>query len=128
MAKDKNIGQQSNENWDDQNDQRSSSSTPSQPNPERFQDANLGQGSGSVNEENNRSTDSSRSDESRSDDKSATEHTKHGSAFNERQESTEGYGSSQRDEPRQNVGPMDADLEELPSKKRSGNQTGPGLG
>ena len=51
-----------------------------------------------------------------------------GSAFNERHESTVGAGSSQRDEPRQNVGPLDADLSDLPSEKRSGNQTGPGLG
>jgi len=41
---------------------------------------------------------------------------------------TEGYGSSQRSDSG-NVGPLDADLNELPSKRRSGNnQTGPGLG
>ena len=42
---------------------------------------------------------------------------------------SEGYGSSQRrDDP--NVGPLDADLNELPSKRRTSenNQTGSGLG
>lgn len=41
----------------------------------------------------------------------------------------EGYGSSQRSEDT-NVGPLDADLNELPSKRRTSenNQTGPGLG
>jgi hypothetical protein len=40
-----------------------------------------------------------------------------------------GYGSSQRNEDT-NVGPLDADLNELPSKRRTSenNQTGPGLG
>lgn len=43
--------------------------------------------------------------------------------------STKGYGSSQRAED-ENVGPLDADLNELPSKRRASkdNQTGPGLG
>lgn len=41
----------------------------------------------------------------------------------------EGYGSSQRNEDK-NVAPLDADLNELPSKRRKAenNQTGPGLG
>jgi hypothetical protein len=42
---------------------------------------------------------------------------------------SQGYGSSQRnDDP--NVGPLDADLNELPSKRRTSgnNQTGSGLG
>jgi hypothetical protein len=40
-----------------------------------------------------------------------------------------GYGSSQRSE-EGNVGPLDADLNELPSKRRTSgnNQTGSGLG
>ena len=116
MAEDKNLGQQSNPNWDDQNDQPKRSTQ--QPNPEHFEDANLGQGSGSLAEQNQRSEDTDRSDK----------HKQGGSAFNERHESTVGAGSSQRDEPRQNVGPLDADLSDLPSEKRSGNQTGPGLG
>ena len=43
--------------------------------------------------------------------------------------STSGYGSSQRSDD-ENVGPLDADLNELPSKRRnSGNNlTGSGLG
>ena len=42
---------------------------------------------------------------------------------------TEGYGSSQRRD-QENVGPLDADLNELPSKRRSSgdNTTGSGLG
>ena len=97
MATDKNKsvgGQESNQNWDDQNDQPASGSR--EPNPERFEDKNLGQGGGS--------------------------------AFNERHQSTSGAGSGQRNE-RDNVGPLDADLNDLPSEKRSGsNQTGSGLG
>ena len=43
--------------------------------------------------------------------------------------STEGYGSSQRNDDL-NIGPMDAEMDELPSKSRTSgnNQTGPGLG
>lgn len=43
--------------------------------------------------------------------------------------STLGAGSSQRSR-EDNVGPLDADLSQLPSEKRMdrGNQTGPGLG
>ena len=42
---------------------------------------------------------------------------------------SDGYGSSQRSED-SNVGPLDADLNELPSKHRTtgNNQTGSGLG
>ena len=80
-------GQQSNQNWDDENDK--SSERTHEPTPERF--------SG-------------------------------GSAFNERHESTAGYGSSQQSE-KDNAGPLDADLNDLPSEKRFGNnQSGPGLG
>lgn len=41
----------------------------------------------------------------------------------------QGYGSSQRNDDL-NIGPMDAEFDELPSKRRSSenNQTGPGLG
>ncbi|HYE54133.1 MAG TPA: hypothetical protein VD996_04790 [Chitinophagaceae bacterium] len=50
-----------------------------------------------------------------------------GSAFNE--QNTSGYGSSQRGQEDSSVGPLDSDLADLPSQKRSGNnQTGPGLG
>lgn len=114
---DTNLGQQGNQNWDDANDQKTSGS--SEPNPERYQDANLGQGGGSRGEQNDRSTNRESSKE---------EKTSGGSAFNERHESTAGYGSSQRAD-RENVGPLDADFDDLPSEKRSGkNQTGPGLG
>ena len=42
---------------------------------------------------------------------------------------SDGYGSSQRNED-PNVGPLDADLNDLPSKRRTSenNQTGSGLG
>jgi hypothetical protein len=42
---------------------------------------------------------------------------------------SDGYGSSQRKDD-SNVGPLDADLNELPSKRRTSgnNQTGSGLG
>ena len=42
---------------------------------------------------------------------------------------SEGYGSSQRKDD-SNVGPLDADLNDLPSKRRTSenNQTGSGLG
>ncbi len=113
---DTNLGQQGNQNWDDQNDQSTSGST--DPNPQRFENANLGQGSGNAGDQNERSEDTERSDDERSSG---------GSAFNERQQSSSGYGSSQRNE-RENVGPLDADLAALPSEKRSGNQSGPGLG
>lgn len=117
MAQDKNIGQQSNENWDEPNDERTSGNA--QPNPERFQDANLGQGASRGRDEQN--------DESSSDKNEQGTH-RSGSAFNEDQTAV-GYGSSQRSE-RENVGPLDADLSELPSEKRldRSNQTGPGLG
>lgn len=113
---DSSLGQQSNQNWDDANDQKASGT--SKPNPERYQDANLGQGSGSRAEQN---------DQSRDTEKSEDERSSGGSAFNERQESTIGYGTSQRTAG-ENVAPLDSDLADLPSEKRSGNQSGPGLG
>lgn len=111
--KDTNLGQQGNQNWDDQNDKRTSGT--SKPNPERFEDANLDQGK-----------------DAESEQRSGETHEPHakrsGSAFNEDKTAT-GYGSSQRSE-RENAGPLDADLSDLPSEKRldSSNQTGPGLG
>lgn len=45
-------------------------------------------------------------------------------------QNTSGYGSSQRGS-KENVGPLDADFEQLPSEKRrdrGSNLTGPGLG
>ena len=93
-------------------------------NPERYQDANLGQGGGSRGEQNQHST----SRESSEEERTSEEKTSGGSAFNERHQSTAGYGSSQRAD-RENIGPLDADLNDLPSERRSGsNQTGPGLG
>ena len=119
-----NLGQQGNQDWDDTNDQKASGSR--QPNPERFQDANLGQGSGSLSEQEEWSTGSERPESDRSSENEERS-SGGGSAFNERHQSTGGYGSSQRSE-RENVGPLDADLNDLPSEKRSGNQSGPGLG
>jgi|GraSoiStandDraft_5_1057265.scaffolds.fasta_scaffold219493_2 hypothetical protein len=54
-----------------------------------------------------------------------------GSAFNEDETAT-GYGSNQRKQ-QGNVGPLDADMDELPSenldrKDLGTNKTGPGLG
>jgi hypothetical protein len=114
---DKNLGQQSNENWDDQNDQRTSSSTPSTPNPERYEDANLGQGSGSLANQNERFEEAQRNERHESNEK----HHHHGSAFNEEQQGPSvGAGTSQRGEHKR-VGPLDSDLEPLPSEKRRGN-------
>lgn len=50
-------------------------------------------------------------------------------ATRENTHSRQGPGSSQRNRDT-NVGPLDADLNELPSRKRidEDNQTGPGLG
>ena len=78
-------GQQSNENWDQNNDQQTS-----------------GTSSG-------RGSDARRTDE---------------------ETNTTGVGSSQRNK-EDNIGPLQSDLEQLPSEKRrdrGGNQTGPGLG
>ena len=78
-------GQQSNENWDQNNDSRTSGT-------------NSGKGNGArqIDEETN----------------------------------TTGVGSSQRNK-EDNVGPLESDLEQLPSEKRRDrgeNLTGPGLG
>lgn len=77
-------GQESNENWDDSNDQKSS-------------------GTRAGN-----SSDARRIDE---------------------ETNTTGAGSAQRTR-EDNVGPLQSDLEQLPSQKRAdrGNATGPGLG
>lgn len=125
MANDKNLGQQSNENWDDQNDQRSSSKNPGKPNPERFEDANLGQGSGSLGGQNERFEEAEKEEKQRQQPEQPQQqqqhHHHHGSAFNEEQEGPAvGPGTSQRGE-RPHVGPLDADLEPLPSEKRRGN-------
>ena len=77
-------GQQSNENWDENNDNRSN-------------DTNSGRGNAV-----------------RTDDET----------------NTTGVGSNQRNK-QENVGPLQSDLEQLPSEKRrdrGGNLTGPGLG
>ena len=111
--RDTNLGQQGNQNWDDQNDQRTSGSK--EPNPERMGQENTG-----------RSQEGGQ-DEQRSEGQDSNQRST-GSGFNENQTAT-GYGSSQRSE-RDNVGPLDADLSDLPSEKRldRSNQTGPGLG
>lgn len=78
-------GQQSNENWDENNDNRSSGTSSGKGNSAR-----------QIDEETN----------------------------------TTGVGSSQRNK-EDNVGPLQSDLEQLPSEKRKdrgGNLTGPGLG
>ena len=78
-------GQQSNENWDDNNDSRSSGTSSGKGNSARQIDDEI---------------------------------------------NTTGVGSSQRNK-QDNVGPLQSDLEQLPSEKRrdrGGNMTGPGLG
>jgi len=90
-------GQQSNQNWDDQNDQ--------------------------LNDQDQQ-TRSTSDDQDESSDRTR--------AINER--NTSGAGSSQRtatgDTGYGDVGPLDSDLERLPSEKRRdrGNLSGPGLG
>lgn len=79
-------GQESNENWDDQNND--------QQNPQKAEQPKMNVNR--IDEETN----------------------------------TTGVGSAQRNKP-DNVAPLDPDLEQLPSEKRSergSNQTGPGLG
>lgn len=67
-------------------------------------------------------------------DRNDTKSGERGNARNiDEQTNTSGAGSSQRnqgDNATGNVGPLDADLEQLPSQKRMdrSNQTGPGLG
>jgi hypothetical protein len=112
---DTNLGQQSNQDWDKVNDQQTSGG--SEPNPERYQDANLGQGSGSLAEQDDWTTGSDRPESDRSSDEQRSGGS---SAFVERHQSTSGYGSSQRSD-RGNVGPLDSDLNDLPSQKRSGS-------
>jgi hypothetical protein len=78
-------GQQSNENWDENNDNRSAGTTSNKEHSAR-----------QIDEETN----------------------------------TTGVGSSQRNK-QDNVGPLESDLEQLPSEKRRDrgeNLTGPGLG
>ena len=78
-------GQQSNENWDENNDKRSSGTPSNKENSAR-----------QIDDETN----------------------------------TTGVGSSQRNK-KDNVGPLESDLEQLPSEKRRDrgeNLTGPGLG
>jgi hypothetical protein len=77
-------GQQSNENWDRNNDQRTGT------------DSGRGTSASEIDEQTN----------------------------------TSGAASSQKSR-EDNVGPLESDLEQLPSEKRrdrGGNQTGPGLG
>jgi hypothetical protein len=123
----KNLGQQGNQNWDDQNDQRADNSR--QPNPERFESEKTGQG-----QQSNQDWDDANDKRSNQPHQPNPERLEGGegqqsaagASFNE--QSTTGAGSSQRSE-RENVGPLDADLSDLPSEKRnSRNQTGPGLG
>lgn len=113
--RDTNLGQQSNQDWDEANDQQTSGGN--EPNPERYQDANLGQGSGSLAEQDDWTTGSDRPESDRSSDEQRSGGS---SAFVERHQSTSGYGSSQRAD-RGNVGPLDSDLSDLPSQKRSGS-------
>lgn len=119
--KNQGTGQQGNQNWDDQNDQRSGASR--QPNPERLDTEETQSG-----QEGNQQWDEENDKNSERTHKPNPERSESGgSAFNENPQ-TAGYGSSQRGEER-NVGPMDADLNDKTSEKRSGNnQTGPGLG
>lgn len=71
-----------------------------------------------------------RETENRKEDKQKNKGRKGSSSTATRENTgTEGYGSSQRNDDL-NIGPMDAELDELPSKSRTSgnNQTGPGLG
>ncbi|MGB8190350.1 MAG: hypothetical protein WCF67_00465 [Chitinophagaceae bacterium] len=121
--KDSSLGQESNQNWDDQNDQRTSGSK--EPNPERLSKEGTGREDTSGQESNQDWDDQNDKPASGKHEPNPQRFT--GSAFNEDKTAT-GYGSSQRSE-RDNVGPLDADLNDLTSEKRnSGNQTGPGLG
>ena len=101
------TGQQGNQNWDDQNDQRSDKSR--EPNPER-----LGTEDTSSGQEGNQDWDDQNDKNSGKTHKPNPERFE-GSAFNENPQTT-GHGSSQRGE-QPNVGPLDSD-----------NKTGPGLG
>ncbi len=58
-----------------------------------------------------------------------TEKQSSGARRKDEQRNSSGYGSSQRVK-RDNVGPLESDLNELPSEKRRmrNNDTGPGLG
>ena len=112
-------GQQGNQNWDDQNDQRSGGSR--EPNPER-----LGTEETSSGQEGNQNWDDQNDKNSERIHKPNPERFQ-GSAFNENPQ-TAGHGSSQRGE-EPNVGPLDSDLSDKTSEKRQGsNKTGPGLG
>ena len=82
-----------------------------------YRNENLEQGSGS-DRDNNRTEKKKNKERKGSSEAATRENTR-----------ATGYGSSQRSE-RDNVGPLDADLNELPSKRRTSgnNQTGSGLG
>jgi hypothetical protein len=78
-------------------------------NRETYPNENLGQGNSS-----------DKLNEKRTGNKQKNKGKKGGSAMETRANtSTEGYGSSQRSGTDSNVGPLDADLNELPSKRRS---------
>lgn len=83
-------------------------------NRETYPNENLGQGSSS--DQNN---------EKRTGSKQKNKGKKGSSMATRANTNTDGYGSSQRKNS-SNVGPLDADLNELPSKRRSGS--GSGLG
>lgn len=87
-------------------------------NREVYPDENLNQGKSSDNISNDRNENEGKNKGRKSSSESASRENT----------SAQGYGSAQRAE-RDNVGPLDADLNELPSKRRaSGNQTGSGIG
>ncbi len=113
-------GQEGNQNWDEQNDQRSSGSR--QPNPERLDTEETESG-----QEGNQGWDEKNDDDNKDRVHKPNPERYTGSAFNE-DTTAQGYGSNQRGaEP--NVGPLDADLASKTSEKRYGNnKTGPGLG
>ena len=84
-----------------------------------FPNENLNQGKSSEGDEKSRTGNKQKNKEGKdSSERGTLENT-----------STQGYGSSQRKD-QENVGPLDADLNELPSKRRTSgnNQTGSGLG
>ena len=88
-------------------------------NPDTYPNENLGQ-----------DTDSDLNKQGRTGNKKKNKGRKGSSEMATRENMrSDGYGSRQRNED-SNVGPLDADLNELPSKRRTSenNQTGSGLG
>ena len=87
-------------------------------NREVFPNENLNQGKSSGRDDQSHNSNNQKNKEGKSNNRETRDNT-----------SSQGYGSSQRRD-QENVGPLEADLNELPSKRRTSknNQTGSGLG